>query len=80
MVFDDRQIAKPHVIVQMDSLLDAVPLLADFAATAAPLERRDPVVTVDTAVCHLAGAGELARAPTDVRIRLDRLVTAGGGV
>jgi hypothetical protein len=36
--------------------LDAGPLLNDFADTAACLVNLDLVVTVDTSVCHLAGA------------------------
>jgi len=37
-------------------LIDAAPDLADFAETAALIGALDLVLTVDTAVCHLAGA------------------------
>ncbi|MGB4101810.1 MAG: tetratricopeptide repeat protein [Alphaproteobacteria bacterium] len=37
-------------------IVDAAPLLHDFAATAALLQHIDLVVTVDTSVAHLAGA------------------------
>ncbi len=37
-------------------ILDAAPLLTDFAATAALLSQLDLLVTVDTSVAHLAGA------------------------
>jgi Flp pilus assembly protein TadD len=38
------------------ALIDAAPLLEDFATTAAVLADVDLVITVDTAVAHLAGA------------------------
>lgn len=59
------------------NLFDAAPFLADFADTAAALAALDLVVSVDTAVAHLAGAlGRpvwlLNRADTDWRWLLDR--------
>ncbi|MCD6074440.1 MAG: glycosyl transferase family 9 [Rhodospirillales bacterium] len=43
-------------LAQLPGIVDLAPQLSDFAATANVLEQLDLVVTVDTAVAHLAGA------------------------
>ena len=58
-------------------VFDAAPYLTDFAETAAALMALDLVITVDTAVAHLAGAlGRpvwlMNRADTDWRWLLER--------
>ena len=39
-----------------DHIVDLTPRLKDFASTAAAISKMDLVITVDTAVAHLAGA------------------------
>ena len=53
-------------------LIDCGPELGDFADTAALLACMDLVITVDTAVAHLAGAMALLTAALWLRFRLRR--------
>jgi len=46
----------PTPIASPDGVFDLAPLLVDFGETAAAIEGLDLVVSVDTAVAHLAGA------------------------
>lgn len=46
----------PDVIPYSDQITDLSEVLGDFATTAAFVERLDLVITVDTAMAHLAGA------------------------
>ena len=48
--------ATPDDLAQLPGIVDLAPQLSDFAATARILAQLDLVITVDTAVAHLAGA------------------------
>jgi hypothetical protein len=51
-----KDVRETDVLANLPAILDAGPELADFADTAGLIANLDVVVTVDTAVAHLAGA------------------------
>jgi hypothetical protein len=50
------QLERPGEAAGLGDAIDLAPYLTDFAATAAVLQRLDLLISVDTAVVHLAGA------------------------